>query len=54
MASLNVVLKVKVAWWLQPYLYGMALACWATGGVPDAEKLKAKIAKAITVKASWQ
>ncbi|MCI3945533.1 putative membrane protein [Pseudomonas syringae] len=39
MAKINLVVSVKVCWWLRAYLYGVALMSDLTGLKPDPDKV---------------
>lgn len=41
MAACSVTVKVRVRWWVMPYLSALAFFCRATGAEPDEEKVAA-------------
>lgn len=45
----SIVVKVKVAWWLPPYLSMLNLFCLLFGTTPDMSKLDRTIHRAIKV-----
>lgn len=47
---MQLTLKVRFAWWLPFYLKGLCFFCALHGRMPDAEKLRAVVIKATTVK----
>ena len=52
MATESFTLKVRVAWWLTPYMYGVAIISALTGREPDWERVNRWINRAITAKVS--
>jgi hypothetical protein len=38
------------AWWVQPYIWALAIACWVMGTQPDVDKLRAKLRRGIRFK----
>lgn len=50
MAASEMRITVSLAWWWQPYLYGIACMVFLTGMQPDMEKVARVIRRAIRVK----
>lgn len=50
MATSEMRITVSLAWWWQPYLYGIATMVFLTGMQPDMEKVQRVIRRAIRVK----
>lgn len=50
MATMNMKISVKRAWWLTPYFYGLATVAALTGREPDWNKVNAVIRRAVTFK----
>jgi hypothetical protein len=50
MAKITITGKVKIAWWLKPYFYGVAAMSALTGLDPDWEKVTRVIDRAISFK----
>lgn len=36
----RITIRVRVAWWVRPYLWGLATFCWLFGTTPDMEKVE--------------
>lgn len=51
MATLTINLKVKVSWWVKPYLFMVGFMCRAFNSEPNWEKVNYWLEKGITVKA---
>lgn len=49
MATSEIKLTVKLAWWLRPYLAALLLACMVTQAEPDWVKLDRVLAKSIRI-----
>lgn len=47
MAKSTLTLKLTIAWWFRPYVYGVMWFAMLTGLRPDEEKLKRAIAKSV-------
>lgn len=43
----KIMLKVRVAWWLRLYIYGVTAMCRITGLEPDWNKVAAIVRKAV-------
>ena len=43
-------LKCVLPWWVQPYIWALAIACCIMGTQPDPDKLKRKILKGVRFK----
>ena len=50
MATCELKIAVSLAWWWQPYLYGVACMVYLTGMEPDMAKVHRVIRRAIRVK----
>lgn len=50
MASINVTLSVKRAWWVMPYIFGVQLFSELTGMQPDMGKVSATVRRGFKVK----
>jgi hypothetical protein len=50
MATMTLKLRVKVAWWIKPYLYGVITMCAITGCEPNQERVQYWISRAVSVK----
>lgn len=50
MATMNMKISVKRAWWLKPYCFGVAAMSALTGREPDWEKVNRMIRRAVTFK----
>lgn len=50
MAKSTVEIKVSMAWWLKPYLYGVVTVALLMGMQPDWDKVQRKIIRAMRVK----
>ena len=50
MATMNMKISVKRAWWLKPYCFGVAAMSALTGREPDWAKVTRMIDRAITAK----
>jgi hypothetical protein len=37
-------------WWVQPYLWALAIACWAMGTQPDVDRLRRKLLRGVRFK----
>jgi hypothetical protein len=51
MSQLMATTEVRIAWWLKPYFYMLALICAFTGREPNYERVQYWIRKAVTKKA---
>jgi hypothetical protein len=49
MAPFKLMAKVRIAWWLKPYLLGVACMCWLTGRSPDTDKVERVALKACKI-----
>jgi hypothetical protein len=49
MATINLTIKIKRAWWLRPYLYGVLIFSYMTGMQPDFEKVARTAARGFKV-----
>lgn len=47
MATANITVRTKPAWWLTPYLRTVALACWLLRTEPNMERVGYWIGKGI-------
>ena len=52
MAQAQLKLRVSLAWWLKPYLYGVILTARLTGAEPDMNKVGRMVRKAVRAKAA--
>lgn len=52
MAKSTFTMKLRIAWWLKWYLYGVAVTCRLTGLDFDEAKVQRYIRRAITVRVS--
>lgn len=43
----NFRLAAVLPWWVQPYLWALAIACYVMGTQPDVEKLRRKILRGV-------
>jgi hypothetical protein len=50
MAASSIKMKICLAWWLKPYLYGLIIVSKITGRVIDQDKLLKVIDKAVKIK----
>lgn len=50
MANNTVVIRVRVAWWVKWYLYGVALTCQFTGQDYDKAKARRYIRRGLKVR----
>lgn len=50
MAKITATIRVRVAWWVKLYLYGVAMTCQITGMGFDEAKVRRYIRRAVTVK----
>lgn len=39
--------RIKLAWWVRPYLYGVAAVAWLTGREPDADKVWSQVERGV-------
>lgn len=51
MANNTMAIRVRVAWWVKWYLYGVALTCQITGMDYDEHKVRRYIRRGLKVKA---
>ena len=49
MAKLTVSLRVRVAWWVQPYIAGVKFCALVTGLEPDMEQVERVVVKGLRV-----
>ena len=47
MAKCELVIRVKVKWWLKLYLSGLSMVCWLTDNEPDSDKVQFWLNKGI-------
>lgn len=40
---------VKIAWWVHPYLYGVAAVAWLTGREPDVDKVWRRVERGVSL-----
>lgn len=54
MANVNLVVKIKLAWWLRFYIYGIATMSAITGAEPDWTRVKYWVSRGMkaTIKAA--
>jgi hypothetical protein len=52
MAQERMMIKVRVAWWLRPYLHALAWFCSLHECEPDPEKLQRVVRRALRVSAA--
>jgi len=50
MANGNLIVKVKMAWWFKPYLYGIATMAAITGAEPDWDRVNYWVKRAMKLK----
>lgn len=50
MAKATLELKVRVAWWVKPYLKLVGMLAWISGRQPDTDKVAASVMKGVSVK----
>lgn len=50
MNTMKMQVKVTVAWWLKPYLYGVAFMCALTGREFDEDKVNRMINRALRLR----
>lgn len=50
MASKNIVMKIRVAWWLKWYCLGVVAMCRLTGKQPDEDRVKFWVSRAVSAK----
>lgn len=48
--TIAIKIEVYVAWWLDWWLYGVALACAVSGREPDMEKFNRVVSRALRVR----
>ncbi len=46
----QIVLKLSLAWWVRPYVFGVVTMSMLAGLEPDWDKVTAKVMRAIKVK----
>ena len=51
-AALNLRMKVRLAWWVRPYIWSVALFARMTGLQPDADRVAAFAKRGIKVEVS--
>lgn len=39
--------RIKLAWWVRPYLYGVATVAWLTGREPDEDKVWSRVERGV-------
>ena len=49
MAHCTITLKVRVAWWVQPYLHMVAWVALFTGRMPNIAKVQARVMRGVRV-----
>lgn len=47
---IEIYVKIKIAWWIKPYLFGVAVTAHITKQIPDWEKVHKTVAKGIKCK----
>jgi len=47
MTKCELVIRVKVKWWLKLYLSGLSMVCWLTDNYPNPEKVQFWLNKGI-------
>ncbi|MBS5840654.1 MAG: hypothetical protein KID05_16005 [Pseudomonas sp.] len=52
MANISLIITIKRAWWVMPYIYGVQLFSELTGLDPDYDKVAATIARGLEVNAT--
>ncbi len=45
----TITFRIRLAWWLRPYLYGIAFVSRLTGTYPDMDKIRRRVYRAIRV-----
>lgn len=50
----KVSVTVRFAWWLRPYLFGVALASVLSGANPDMEKVRRMIDRALRYRFNYE
>lgn len=47
----QLIVDVKISWWLRYYLIGVSMMCYLTGAQPDYDKIDYWISRAVKIKA---
>lgn len=50
MAQLTITIKLSIAWWVWPYVYGVVLMSCITGLEPDMQKVQAMFKRGLRAK----